>query len=569
MIQEATPPAARSPRSPPEPTTSLRILGVDYVHRHTPDGGDLYLTPFGRPFVQQLLPENWLEEAWFEANRQRLEGSSAVYRIRTKPVLGRSADLVVKWCRVGEQVPFDTMTLNKFAQAEFNSPYEEFSLLMEMRQERRMGTVRTHRPLAILVPPEKLQVWQTGRSASTIARKKARHRDVELDICRQYILIYEWVEGLSAVEALARMDLPLEERTDMLARLTRRAIADLAVKGFRVLDMKPAHIIVRLDPHQQLLRDASGDIVYALVDFELLERTPEHATEVIQQRRNEYLRKQRDRFSRTSPIPFPEHLAPVDILGTAYVFGHAESTHGSLWVVGRDPELFDYFLPERWRRTRRVPLSKNGEVYYTRTKDNIHVVWRVSRVGERPDVAGLPESRQAVQAFGYNSPFEQFSLALDMANRGIPATYPRAIYVTGLESQAPDYVEDPSRFDTHQSLLAPDGEPILKPTHNYITIWGFWNGPDERLAGPNPVYCEGISLLLARQSGYISHQDHDSLLDLHRQRLAGAGFEDLGLGGDHVLLAIESSGQLVRDRGGVPEMRHCSFQFVKRIPSSG
>ena len=34
-------------------------------------------------------------------------------------------------------------------------------------------------------------------------------------------------------------------------------------------------------------------------------------------------------------------------MGVDYVYGEVESTGGALWVVGRDPVLFDYFLPEK------------------------------------------------------------------------------------------------------------------------------------------------------------------------------------------------------------------------------
>jgi hypothetical protein len=172
---------------------------VDYLHIPIRDEGDLYVTRFGIPFLDQLDPANWRESAWFQANRERLRGTSTVYRVPTKAVRGHSLDLVVKWCRVGEDVPLDTMTFNRFADAEFNSPYEEFALVMEMRGLPGEGVIRTHRPLAIYVPAERLQLWQTGRSRSRMARKKSKYRDVELDIYRQYILIYEWVKGESAV----------------------------------------------------------------------------------------------------------------------------------------------------------------------------------------------------------------------------------------------------------------------------------------------------------------------------------------------------------------------------------
>ena len=169
----------------------MSLLGVDYIHLKTADGGDLYLTRFGLPFWRSLLPENWYAREWFEPHRQRLEGTSMVYKVPTRPVDGnRVLNLVVKWSRVGEMVPFDTLTVNKFIQAEFNSPFEEFSLLMELRRGEAGPAairIRTQRPLAIYVPSERLQLWQTGRSEDKIRAKVTRHPGVEIDILRQYI----------------------------------------------------------------------------------------------------------------------------------------------------------------------------------------------------------------------------------------------------------------------------------------------------------------------------------------------------------------------------------------------
>ena len=41
----------------------MRIMGVNYVHVKTNDDGDLYVTPYGVPFFQHLMPENWYETA--------------------------------------------------------------------------------------------------------------------------------------------------------------------------------------------------------------------------------------------------------------------------------------------------------------------------------------------------------------------------------------------------------------------------------------------------------------------------------------------------------------------------
>ena len=121
----------------PSGANFLRIMGVNYVHMKTADGGDLYLTEYGVPFREHLKPENWYEEEYFRAKRQRLEGTSAVYKVPTRPhhrFVCRSIDLVVKWSRVGQDVPLDTFTLNKAINAEFNTPFEEFSLVEELRQ---------------------------------------------------------------------------------------------------------------------------------------------------------------------------------------------------------------------------------------------------------------------------------------------------------------------------------------------------------------------------------------------------------------------------------------------------
>jgi len=161
------------------------------------------------------------------------------------------------------------------------------------------------------------------------------------------------------------------------------------------------------------LEEQDGKVHYRVVDFELLQRTPEYDTVVKSRHRGEYLLLQRDRFA-PEGVQFPEHLQPAKLLNVDYVHGHAESTGGLLWVVGRDPRLFDYFLPERWRKTPRMQLSKSNQIYYTQSKDNIHLVWRVSRVGEEPLIKPDQRNADAIRRYGYNSPFEAVSFALEL-----------------------------------------------------------------------------------------------------------------------------------------------------------
>lgn len=265
-------------RSPAPPRGShfeeISLLGVDYFRRKT-DSGELYLTRFGVPFHEQLAPENWYVSDWFALSRARLPGTSTIYRVPTKPVDGVSLNLVVRFSRVGQEIPLDTVDLCTYGHAEFNSPFEEFSLVMAVRSgcpERPSSRILTKKPLAIFVPAERLQPWQTGRREYVFAQKQARHPDADIDICRQYILVYGWIRGVNAVQAAATLALANSERDSFLADVTLQARHDLQQRGFRMLDMKPEHVIVRIRPDGSLLRRWDGHLVYAIVDYELLER---------------------------------------------------------------------------------------------------------------------------------------------------------------------------------------------------------------------------------------------------------------------------------------------------------
>ena len=553
---------AESPPAPAPGPTRLNLLGVDYEHSVTRDGGDLYLTRFGQPFRDLLQPENWRAQDWFAPNRERLPGTSVIYRVPTREVNGRRLDLVVKWCRVGEDIPYDRATFLTFAEVEFNGPFEEFSLLMELRERPLRPRVRTLRPLGIFVPAERLALWQTGRSTAKMESHQAKYRDVELDMCRQYILLYQWVDGWSAVEAMERLEPDPVRRETWLEELTLRVRDDLARRGFFVIDHKPVHFIVRPARSGGLLRDpATGRTAYVLVDYELLNRTPEHQREVEAARRSGYLRSQRDRFTRAPDAVFPPHLQPVQVLGVNYVCGPADSTHGMLWVVGQHPELFDYFLPERWRRTPRQCLSGTNETFLTRTKDAINLVWKVSRVGEQPGAGG------GLAGYGYNSPFEEFAMALDLAARGVPTTYPRAIYMCGIESDRPaGYAPDRRRYETHRHLKTPDGRPLLSPEHNYLTVWGYWNGTDERLAVQDQPYCQGLNLEQAGRQGLISGVQAGELMDEAQARVREAGYEYVELKPTHFLLSLGRDGVLLREPSGHLAVRLCNFESLRRRP---
>jgi hypothetical protein len=547
------------------------LLGVDYVHLKTADGGDLYLTESGLPFWRQLLPENWYDRHWFVAKRERLKGTSTVYRVPTKQIDDQALDLVVKWSRVGEVVALDTLTLSRFIDAEFNSPFEEFALVTEMRQGQ-WGPpgirIQPQVPLAIYVPSERLQLWQTGRFESKIAAKIAKSPGVELDILRQYVLLYEWVKGLDLVQATKSFELSDEERAKLFAHVTSLAAHELEQKGYSMVDMKPQHIIVQPRPGGRLRRDHHGQIAYAIVDYELVERTADYEAQVQSAHRRLYLEHMAHRFMQQTQQGFPPHLKATNVLGVDYIFGHAESTGGRLWVVGKDPALFNYFLPERWRRTPKRRLSSENQVYHTHTKDNVYLVWKVSRVGNPAGPASSEALRRAVHAYGFNSPFEEFAYALELSQAHFNTVYPRAIYMTGHKRASPREIVDHRRFEGSTHLATPEGEPALSEDHDYITIWGFWNGPDEWLAVRDGLYFQGINAEDARARGLITDQMVAELLARTADRMARAGFQDLNLKPDHLLLSLAPDKQMVQDSFGRPQVRLCNLELVQRLPSS-
>ena len=545
---------------------ALSLLGVDYYRLKTEDGGDLYLTRFGLPFWKNLLPKNWHAREWFEAKRQRLEGTSMVYKVPTRPVDGRVLHLVVKWSRVGEVVPFDTLTVNRFIHAEFNSPFEEFSLLMELRRgEVGPPAIRIHtqRPLAIYVPGNRLQLWQTGRSEDKIRAKVTRHPGVEIDILRQYVVLFGWIKGMDAVETATRFGFKAPAREEFLARVTSLVIHELWQKGYRVVDMKPAHIILRPQPDRRLLRDHNDQFAYALVDYELLERTPEHEQAVRSANRQLYLKHMARRFDTDAVKPMPAHLRATNVLGVDYIFGRAESTGGLLWVAGKDPDLFNYFLPERWRRTPKKKLSSRNQVFYTRTKDNINLVWKVSRMGDSPWL-NHPEAHHAAKNYGFNSPFEEFAFALEMSRDGVRTVYPRAIYMTGRPRDSTRQVSDGRRYAELEAFHTPDGEPVARREYDYITIWGFWNGPDELLAAQDGKFYQAYNAKRAFTQKLISEETLQELTRMVSRRLELCGFEDLNLKPDHLLISFDADRNLVRDTMGKPELRLCNFELVRR-----
>lgn len=556
--------------------TLVNVLGIVYTHLKSYDGGDLYLTPYAQKYHRILDTRNWFDRDWFLTNRVKLKGTSSVYKVPTREVDGKNLDLVVKYCRVGEDVPLDTHTLEEFCDAEFNSPWEEFSLVMEMEDGLYSMSnlkIRTQHPMGIYVPPEKMQAWQSGRSRSKINRIRAKHPGIDLDILKQYLLIYQWIDGDNLREVFEHLHLSDDLRSHYLEALDGIAVSDLKKKGYLVADAKPEHIIIdEKDVHFIKEMGISGDgsakkqlshlfnimnlRKYAIVDYELLLRTPDHEATVKNSKRHSYLDAQRDRFI---PTPLPSHLTRLEIFQVPYIFGHAESTGGNLWVVGNNSRLFDYFLPERWRKTPSIILSQSKEVFYTLTKDNIHLVWETSSVGEIPDRYD-DVSRRMIMERGINSPFEEFSISYTLNQLGIHCAYARAIYMTGTRKM--EVSSDRRRYESHRDLLDPEGNPILQEDHNYITIRGYYNGPDTWVADQEGPLYTPVDFLKAMKKGFINEPLCQTLLAHVQGKLRDVGYDGSLLKPDDLLLCIDNGNKIVREESGRPLIVICNFENI-------
>ena len=269
------------------------VFHVPYVQLDDVSGGRLWVTRHGWRHLEQLDPAAWFfDRQYSRRGRQLSGGTGSVFRVPCPGPQDRAIDLVVKFSRMAQEILLDIPPLfpGDFAQhavegAAVNDPFQEFGLLEELRTSQ-FGPadlrILTKRPLAIYSPGKTFESWQLGRSSDRFrchrcrldkdqATRPSGSEAVEMSIQRQYVMLFHWVDGQDA-ESLVRQGVisAQEVRT-----LVIDVVNDLAAKGFRVLDTKPNHVILRHRPGRGLLRRGTKP-VYALVDFELLQRTEEY-----------------------------------------------------------------------------------------------------------------------------------------------------------------------------------------------------------------------------------------------------------------------------------------------------
>ncbi len=263
----------------------LRLFDVDYVHLRGLQSGDLFVTRSGWPLVECLVPNRWFVGQRFSRVGRALAGATgAVYRVPVEHPRNRGLALVVKFCRFGQDtlvtsidpsVVADSALRRHLAGAEFLSPFEEFGNLMQLRCAAGRS-VRTKRPLAIYSPATRHLDWELGRKPSLrqvhsdrLLESQAHlpsHQRLDYSWERIYVLLYHWIDGMDAVQAAHQGLLS----PPMVQAITATARDRLLEAGWVVLDHKPRHIIVRPSGNGAGVLTRHGEVVWALVDYELL-----------------------------------------------------------------------------------------------------------------------------------------------------------------------------------------------------------------------------------------------------------------------------------------------------------
>ncbi|MDP7180047.1 MAG: hypothetical protein QF824_02160 [Candidatus Woesearchaeota archaeon] len=557
----------------PSNSRLIRILGVHYLHAEIEGDednttGDLYLTRYGVRDLLPLLPGNWYTKEWWQQNRvdlavkngiQRATGS--VFKIRTKEVDGRSLELVVKNNRVGQELPGGTYTNEDILTAEFNSPLSEFALLESLKTLGREDVIGTQEPLAIFSPSRRLPRWQIGRDSWRVDRALHALPDQDIEIDRRYVTVFSWVEGIDLLEAL-QLGYVSEDEMNSVNDASYVALKDL---GYVSADHKPANLVVHPLGRKELERDSSGNPRLIFIDSELLRPDPELIEDMRRTKRRQYFQRQSHRDEETATV-FPLNIRQSNVLGVDYVYGKLEIFDGELWVVGNDPDLFEYFLPEKWMISPRAKLSTSRDIYMTRTTDGINLVWKTSNVGKFPSEEPLSERDLLLNGHGYNSPFEEVAISEELRMMGLPTVNMRAIYRTSLSGGLDEESFDTSRFESHGGIYGPFGEPVLKPGYRYITFWGVTTDSEEGMGMTDEDYHGGLNLTHALRNGVVDVDTYRACVEKEERKLRECGYLDLNVRGGNYLLSYDADGNVINDGiDGLPVLQIANLELISRI----
>ena len=161
---------------------------------------------------------------------------------------------------------------------------------------------------------------------------------------------------------------------------------------------------------------------------------------------------------------------------------------------------------------------------------------------------------------GVNSPFEEAAVSQDLNGRGIHAVNVRAIYVTG--SLKVEMSVDPRRYQSHRDIVDMDGNPVLAAEYNYITIRGYYNGPDDWVPEHEGQLLTPVDLFKAVHRDLIDEKQSREYLGQVIVRLKDAGYDGSLLKMNDLLLTLNARGEIVKNRSGEPDLIICNFETL-------
>ncbi|MFH1834652.1 MAG: hypothetical protein ABH851_00520 [Methanobacteriota archaeon] len=523
----------------------VEAFGVKYAHVETPYA-DLFFTRFGWPNRQCLTPENCLPTLDPSIESRPLGGTGTVYYVKTKPVQGKSLEIVLKWSRFGREIPFEELE-NVY----WNSPWEEFGTLMQMR-ESDFGDPSTRmygqRPLEIVCPKREVAAWSLGRQ-NWIFDSKARHlaqdqvgrstaESVTLEPTRNYALIYGWEGGKDIFQWGTELGWPDEK----MLNLSNEVAELMDAKGFQMLDQKPSNFVLRVRDGEPLRR-RDGRLVAAVIDHELLLEKPEHRVGRMKKRRLEYFRHLAHVMDTGQPTELADNERSVTYEGVPYVFGGLEPSDAVLGVVGRDRYLLDYFRPEAWANSPSTGISHGFDLRHVRTKDGVHIAVQTSRFGLDPQneyPSQLPEDIK------FNDPMREVAIAQKLREKGVNTVHPRALVLTNPEV---------GRTILEGGQLDLD---VLQPGQAQI-IWGYWKGIDPLEGYKESSNWGHVDLEYARDTliggeGVISKALYEELLGTSREKLIELGVHADEIQPYQLVMTFNDQGELVMGRESKPKI---------------
>ena len=104
-------------------------------------------------------------------------------------------------------------------------------------------------------------------------------------------------------------------------------------------------------------------------------------------------------------------------------------------------------------------------------------------------------------------------------------------------------------------------------TRNYITIRGYYNGPDHWVVQQTGRLYERIDLADALDKGIIDTPLCHVLVERKKNKLKNAGYEGSLLKPNDLLMSIDQDGGIVRDSVGEPVVVICNFHYIWKLNS--